>query len=84
MPRSNQALHQRFQKQLFELRRKSGITQAELARRLARPQSFISKVELGERRLDVVEFIEFIEALGEDPQEQLKRFLLAATGKRTR
>ena len=31
--------------------------------RLGRPQSFVSKVERGERRLDVVEFLEIAEAL---------------------
>lgn len=40
------------------------LTQAELALRLDRPQSFVSKYESGERRLDIVEFISVCDALG--------------------
>lgn len=40
------------------------MTQVDLAKRLGRPQSFISKYEKGERRLDVIEFISICDALG--------------------
>jgi transcriptional regulator with XRE-family HTH domain len=40
-----------------------GITQAELAGRVGKPQSFVSKYESGERRLDVAEFMEIASAL---------------------
>jgi transcriptional regulator with XRE-family HTH domain len=42
------------------------LTQTEVALRLGRPQSFVAKYELGERRLDVVEFIEICIALEKD------------------
>src|SRR5438309_1939416 len=45
----------------------SGLTQVEAARRLGRPQSFISKCESGERRVDVVELVEFCRVYGIDP-----------------
>ena len=48
-------------------RKSRGLTQVELARRLSRPQSFVSKYESGERRLDVVEYMEVMEALGASP-----------------
>jgi hypothetical protein len=48
---------------LFKRERTPGITQAELGQR----QTFISKVELGERRLDVAEFIEISRAMQVDP-----------------
>jgi transcriptional regulator with XRE-family HTH domain len=48
-------------------RRRLGITQAQLAERLGLHKQFVSRVELGERRLDVVEFIDFARALGIDP-----------------
>jgi transcriptional regulator with XRE-family HTH domain len=35
----------------------AGLTQAEVARRLSRPQSFVSKSESGERRIDFIELI---------------------------
>lgn len=69
------AAQERFRKLLVELRHSKNLTQAELARRLGKPQSFISKVELGERRLDVLEFIHFVQALGEDPSEQFRRLV---------
>lgn len=43
-------------KTLRDARTEKGITQAKLAEALGRPQSFIAKVENGERKLDVVEF----------------------------
>lgn len=49
---------------LIDARRRAGLTQSALAARLARPQSFVSKYERGERRLDVIEFLEVSEALG--------------------
>jgi transcriptional regulator with XRE-family HTH domain len=52
---------------LVEARKESGLTQVQLAERLSRPQSFISKVERGERRLDVIEFFEVAQALRIDP-----------------
>lgn len=59
------------------IRQKLNITQDELAQRLNVKQSFISKVENRERRLDVIEFLSWVDALGvsiEDilPQKYLK------------
>lgn len=56
------------------MRKAAEITQVELAERLGKPQSFVSKVERGERRLDVIEFCQFADALGRDPAELLARF----------
>ncbi|MGJ3648206.1 helix-turn-helix domain-containing protein [Sphingomonas sp. GlSt437] len=52
---------------MIDQRKQTGLTQAELAARLDRPQSFISKCENGERRLDFVEVIEWLVALKADP-----------------
>jgi len=41
----------------FEARKRAGLNQAKLAKRLGKPQSYVSKFETGERRLDVLEFI---------------------------
>lgn len=54
---------------LVRARKAKGITQASLAQNLGRPQSFVSKIENGERRLDVVEFIEIAHLIGEDPRD---------------
>ena len=42
---------------LIQARKAIGLTQRELAIKLGRPQSFVSKYERGERRLDVIEFL---------------------------
>ncbi len=54
-------------------RREAGVTQMELSRILGKPQSFVSKYESGERRLDVVEFISICKALGVAPAKLIKR-----------
>lgn len=46
---------ERFLARLKEARTEAGLTQAEVARRLGKPQSFVSKAETGERRLDFLE-----------------------------
>ena len=53
-------------------RKTAGLTQHELAKRLRRPQSFVAKYEGGERRVDVVEFIEICKAIEADPHKLLK------------
>lgn len=59
--------HAQFRKILVQARRDAGLTQVALAKKLGRPQSFVSKFERGERRLDVPEFIDVARALGIDP-----------------
>jgi transcriptional regulator with XRE-family HTH domain len=44
------------------VRRRAGLTQAALAAKLGVAQSFVAKVEGGERRLDVVEFVRWLDA----------------------
>lgn len=50
-----------------------GITQQELAKRLGKPQSFVSKAEMGERRLDVVEYLHFMRAIEGEPHALLRQ-----------
>ena len=57
-----------------------GLTQAELAGRLRRPQSYVAKVETGERRLDVVEFVEYARAIGMKPEDLLALILKGEHG----
>ena len=58
--------HLQFRKLLVLARRDAGLTQVALAKKLGRPQSFVSKFERGERRLDVAEFLDVARALGID------------------
>lgn len=52
---------------LREARHNAGVTQQQLAERLGKPQSYVAKVEGGERRIDVIEFIAFARAIGANP-----------------
>lgn len=61
-----------FREFLTSSRKKLGLTQTDLAERLRKPQSFVAKYELGERRLDVAEFIEIAAALEIDPCAVIK------------
>ena len=58
---------QQLRKLLVDLRLRRGLSQASLAARLGKPQSFVSKYETGERRLDAIEFATICRALEEDP-----------------
>jgi transcriptional regulator with XRE-family HTH domain len=49
--------YQKFREILVEARKSRGYTQVELAKLLEKPQSFVSKYESGERRIDIVEFV---------------------------
>jgi transcriptional regulator with XRE-family HTH domain len=60
---------------LVEIRVKAGVTQRELARRLARAHSYVSRIEKGDRRLDVPEFIQWCEVLSTDPVEVMRRIV---------
>jgi transcriptional regulator with XRE-family HTH domain len=61
--------------ELRNLRRRHRLTQAEVARRLAKPQSFVAKYERGERRLSVIEFIDVVRALGGEPAAVLRQII---------
>ena len=60
---------------LVAAREEAGLTQRDLAARLRRPNSFVGRMEAGERRVDVIEFIEIAKALGCDPRELFGRLL---------
>ena len=56
---------------LIAKREAAGMTQADLAARLGEYQSFVARLESGQRRVDVVEFLELAEALGFDPAKAI-------------
>ena len=71
--------YQIFRRLLVSAREKSGLTQVQIAERLGKPQSFISKYERGERRLDFPEFIELAEVLSIDVASFVKLYQSAIT-----
>jgi transcriptional regulator with XRE-family HTH domain len=60
---------------LVSAREGAGLTQRDLAARLRRPRSFVGRMEAGERRVDVIEFIEIAKALGCDARELFARLV---------
>jgi transcriptional regulator with XRE-family HTH domain len=76
-------LHQVYLALLKEARSKAGLTQAEVAIRLKRPQSFVAKYEGGERRLDVIEFLSVAQAIEADAVQIITK-LATAMGARRR
>ena len=65
---------ERLQTLLRVVRLEAGLRQTDLAKRLGLPQSFISKYESGERRLDLPELREVCKALGIPLKEFVRRF----------
>jgi len=63
-----------FLKCLRDTREKAGITQEALAKRLGQTQSFVSKCERGERRLDLVELRAFCKAMDTTLERFVKTF----------
>lgn len=64
--------HRAFCGLLIDARNRADLTQTEVAKKLGKPQSYVAKYEGGERRLDVVEFLEVAVALGADPLALLR------------
>jgi len=60
---------------LVDARAAAGLTQRDLAARLKRPRSFVGRMEAGERRIDVVEFVEIARALDADPRRLFAKIL---------
>ena len=64
----------KFRKWLRETREQAGLTQEDLAERLGETQSFVSKCERGERRMDIVELREFCRAMDITLEKFVKSF----------
>jgi transcriptional regulator with XRE-family HTH domain len=59
---------------LRQAREEAGVLQTDLARKLSRKQGFVSKYELGDRRLDVLDVADICDVLGISFTEFAKRF----------
>ena len=60
---------------LRDAREQAGLSQQEVAKRLKRPQSFVSAYESGDRKIDVLEFLRIAKATNADPCLILKRLM---------
>ena len=64
--------HRKLRELLVERRKAAGLTQTVLAQRLGKPPSYVAKYELGERRLDLLEFLDIAAAIGFEPGELIR------------
>jgi transcriptional regulator with XRE-family HTH domain len=60
---------------VVELRTASGLNQRELAAALGREQNFVARIETGQRRVDLIEWIQLLRALGADPEQEIARIV---------
>jgi transcriptional regulator with XRE-family HTH domain len=67
--------HRRLCELLKRQRKAAGLTQTVVARRLGKPPSYVAKYEGGDRRLDIVEFIDVAAAIGFDPGKLIRTLL---------
>lgn len=72
---NHRELYRQFTKLLLEARKGKGVTQVELSEMLDKPQSYVSKYETGERRLDVVEMIIICRKLNISPTTVVKKLI---------
>ncbi|HAU58289.1 MAG TPA: transcriptional regulator [Comamonadaceae bacterium] len=68
-----QARYVKLRDELAQMRLQAGMTQSELARRMGKAQSFVSKVETGERYVEVLDFLRWCEMSGTDAGLVLQR-----------
>lgn len=59
-------------RQLVAARTASGMTQRAVAEALGKPPSYVAKIEVGERRIDLIEFIAYARAIGADEVEMMR------------
>ena len=63
-----------FRQMLAEIRQQKGLLQSDVAEKLGKNQSFVSKYERGERRLDLPEFLDVAEALEFSPSDFIEMY----------
>lgn len=72
--------HRRLAELLVAYREAAGLKQSELAEKLGRHQPFVSNLEAGQRRIDLVELLDIAAALGFDPCELIEALLQVPRG----
>lgn len=65
--------HGKLRKEMAAAREGAKMTQREFAAKLKRPPSYVAKVEVGERKIEVFEFVDWCQAVGVEPGTMLKR-----------
>lgn len=58
-----------------ELRQKAGMNQRQLAAALGREQSYVGRIETGQRRVDLIEWVQILRVLSAEPERELSRIV---------
>jgi transcriptional regulator with XRE-family HTH domain len=69
------AAHRELVSAVVALRKAAGLTQRGLAERLGREQNFVGRVETGQRRIDLVEWVMICRACDADPSAEVARLV---------
>lgn len=73
--KSHRLMGERLRSYLVAQRTRAGLRQVDLAKRLRRYQSYVTYVETGQKIVNVVELIEWAEAIGFDPRDAIKHVM---------
>ena len=71
--------HEALRTFMVERRKIAGLRQVDLAKRLGRTQSYVSHLEIGQKRIALIELIEWAEAIGFDPEEAIAEIAKTAS-----
>ena len=69
---------------LAAARERAGLSQVQLAKRLRKPQSFVSNYERGQRRIDVLELLRIVDALEDDARTIFTDILRRRNGRKAK
>jgi DNA-binding transcriptional regulator YiaG len=64
-----------FLSMLVSIREEKGISQRALSKKLKKSPTYVSKYERGERRLDVIEFLDIVKVLEADPYKIIRKIV---------
>jgi transcriptional regulator with XRE-family HTH domain len=78
------ACHKTLIKLIKAERQRAGIRQAALAKQMKKQQNWISRLEKGDRRIDVCQFLQLADLIGFDPIEALRTIEQARNNRRNR
>jgi transcriptional regulator with XRE-family HTH domain len=67
--------HDALRRFVIAARKKAELRQVDVAKRLGRYQSYITNIETGQRRIDVVELLDLAQAIGFDPRDAVKAIM---------
>ena len=74
------AAHREMVSTLVALRKAAGLTQRELAEALGREQNLVGRIETGQRRVDLVEWVTICRACGADPETEVAKIVKKIAG----